>query len=194
MANGSPLVLMTQDTFSYFGGVFSEQWGIFQNGVPVITADSVVSMEYRQEWLISDFPLELGAFESYDKVYSPYLVRFRFSAGGSEANRAALLASVAAIAGDLNLYDAASPEAIYLDCNVTHYDYRRTAINGVGLLVVDVWLEEVRIVTSSTSDTTMPSGTATGNTAEPSGASPLNDGSVQPQPPGGGVPGTVPFS
>lgn len=173
-------ILMTADTYRYFGSMFSPQWGIFQSGVPIITADSVASMEYRQEWLLSDFPVERGGFETYDKVYTPYQVRFRFTAGGSEADRGALLQSVAEVAGDLNLYDAASPEAIYLNCNITHYDYRRTAVNGVGLIQVDVWLEEVRIVGSSDSDTTMPSGMQTGDTAAPSGPSPTNGGSVQP--------------
>ena len=176
----APLVLMTADSYVYFGSIFSPSWGIFQNGAPVIVADNVASMEFRSEWLISDFPVESGAFQSYDKVFVPYHVRFRFTAGGSEADRSALLQSIAAIAGDLNLYDAASPEAIYLNCNVTHYDYRRTAVNGVGLLQVDVWLEEVRVVGSNNSDTIMPSGTSTGDTASPSAASPVNDGSIQP--------------
>ncbi len=180
-------ILMTADTYLYFGSIFSPQWGIFQNGTPIITADSVASMEYRQEWLLSDFPVERGGFETYDKVYVPYQVRFRFTAGGSESNRQALLDSVAAVAGDLNLYDAASPEAIYINCNITHYDYRRTAVNGVGLIQVDVWLEEVRIVGSTNSDTTMPSGTQTGETRAPSGASPVNDGSVQPVAPTSGL-------
>lgn len=163
------LQLMTGDTFQYFSNVFQEQWGIFQNGVPVVTADTVTAFEYRQEWVLSDFPLEGGAFQSYDKVYVPYDARFRFVSGGSEANRAALLSSVQAIAGTLTLFDAASPEAIYLSCNIKHFDYRRTSTRGVGLIEVDVWLEQVNEMNSPPN-----------NTAQPSGASPVNDGSVQP--------------
>jgi hypothetical protein len=162
------LQLMTADTFKYFSNVFQDQWGIFQNGVPVVIADTVTAFEYRQEWVLSDFPLEGGAFQSYDKVYVPYDARFRFVSGGSEANRAALLSSVQAIAGNLTLYDAASPEAIYLSCNIRHFDYRRTSTRGVGLIEVDVWLEQVNVGNSPAN-----------NTAQPSGADPVNDGSVQ---------------
>ena len=162
------LQLMTADTFQYFSNVFQDQWGIFQNGIPVVVADTVTSFEYRQEWVLSDFPLEGGAFQSYDKVYVPYDARFRFVSGGSEANRAALLSSVQAIAGNLTLYDAASPEAIYLSCNIRHFDYRRTSTRGVGLIEVDVWLEQVNVGNSPAN-----------NTAQPSGADPVNDGSVQ---------------
>jgi hypothetical protein len=174
------LTLLTSDTFQYFGSVFSTQWGIFENGIPVVAADTVASIEYRQEWAVADFPVEGGGFESYDKVYIPFDVRFRFAAGGSESNRTALLASIAAIAGNLVLYDASSPEATYLNCNVKHYDYRRTSINGVGLIIVDVWLTEVRIVGSTTSDTIAPSGVAIGATAAPGGAAPISGGSIQP--------------
>ena len=74
------------------------QWGVFSGGAPVITADTVTSLDYKQEWAISDFPVERGAFESYDKVALPYDARVRFAAGGSAANREALLGSIAAVA------------------------------------------------------------------------------------------------
>lgn len=169
------LKLMTADQYHYFGNVFQQQWGIFSNGVPVVTADSVVSFEYKQEWALSDFPVEQGGFASYDKVHIPYDVRFRFSSGGSGANRAALLSAVQAIAGTLTLFDAASPEAIYLSCCVKHYDYRRTSINGVGMIQVDVWLEEVLQVGSS-----ITGGTSIPAPASPSGADPTNLGYIQP--------------
>jgi len=175
-----PPVLLTQDQYKYFGSVFNEQWGIFQNGVPVVTADSVVSMERRQEYAISDFPVEGGAFQSYNKVYIPFDVRFRFASGGSESNRQKLLDSVQAIVGNLVLYSAASPEAIYPSCNVVHYDYRRTAQDGVGLILVEVWLREVRVISSTNIATIMPSGIPTGAVAAPSGALAINAGDVQP--------------
>jgi hypothetical protein len=161
--------LMTADTFTYFANTFQQQWGIFQNGVAIVTADTVTSFEYRQEWIISDFPVEGGAFQSYDKVFVPFDARFRFVAGGSEANRAALLASIQAIAGNLTLYDAASPEAIYIGCNIRHFDYRRTSIRGVGMIEVDVWLEQVMVTNSPQN-----------NASQPSGADPTNLGNVQP--------------
>lgn len=171
--------LLTADTFTYFSNTFGQQWGIFQNGAPVVTADTVMSFEYKQEWALSDFPVEQGGFASYDKVHIPFDVRFRFVAGGSEANRAALLSSVQSIAGTLTLFSAASPESVYLNCCVKHYDYRRTSINGVGMIQVDVWLEEVQEVQSSTTGGS-PSTPSTGPTSQPSGADPTNLGSVQP--------------
>lgn len=167
------LELLTQDAIGLLSGSFSQQpWGIYFGGAPVVIADNVVSMEYRQQWSISDFPVERGAFESYDKVQIPYDARVRFSAGGSTANRTAMLASIAAIAGDTNFYDVVTPEAVYLSCNIVHYDYSRRSNEGNGLLLVDIWLLEVRQAASA----------AMSNTQDPSGAAQVNGGTVQPVP------------
>ena len=150
--------LMTEDSYAYFGDTFGPQWGIFVGGQAIITADTVLAFDYRQEWVVADYPLEEGSFESYDKVATPFQGRFQFAAGGTQANREALLASIAAIAGDLNLYDIVTPEVIAPNVNVTHYDYRRTALSGRGLLVIDVWVNEIRVQANPSGATVSPSG------------------------------------
>lgn len=159
--------LLTGDNFQ--PGTFTQNWGLYQGGSPVITADTVVDMTYRQDWSICNYPLEQGAFESYNKVQMPFDIRMRFAAGGSLANREALLASIAAIAGTLNLYSAVMPESVYPNVNVMHYDFRRTSVNGLGLMVIDVWCQEIRVTTQS-------AGSAV---ASPSAADQINGGTVQ---------------
>lgn len=144
------------------------QWGIFSGGGAVVTADTVTSFDFKQEWAISDFPVEEGAFESYDKVLLPYDARVRFAAGGSLANREALLSSIAAVAGTTQVFDVVTPEAVYVSATISHYSYSRTASRGLGLLQVDVWLLQI-----------VESVGAGQNAAQPDGASPVNGGSVQ---------------
>jgi hypothetical protein len=170
--------LMVADVVGLVFGSVGPQWGIFSGGSSVIAADSVASLEYKQDWAICDYPVERGAFETYNKVQVPFMSRVRFMAGGAEGNRAALLSSIAAIAGDFNLYDVATPETTYINVNVSHYDYHRTATNGVGLLVVDVWLQEVRVAIQSGA-----------SVASVSGAPQVNGGSLQPTKPEAGVAG-----
>ena len=148
------------------------QWGVFSGGAPVIAADTVTSLDYKQEWAISDFPVERGAFESYDKVALPYDARVRFAAGGSAANREALLGSIAAVAGTTQVFDVVTPEAVYVSATISHYSYQRTASRGLGLMQVDVWLLQI-----------IQAGDSALNTAQPDGAGPVNGGSVQPTDP-----------
>ena len=164
------LEVLESDAIGLLEGLFQQQqWGIFFGGAPVVIADNVVEVQYRQQWSISDFPVERGAFESYDKVQIPYDARLRFTAGGSLANREAMLASIAAVAADTNLYDVVTPEAVYLSCNFTHYDYSRRSNEGLGLLSVDIWLIEVREAVSP----------AMSSTVDPSSAAQVNGGTVQ---------------
>jgi hypothetical protein len=165
--------LLVTDALAFLSSLFGPPWGIFLGGISIINADSVVTFEYRQDLSVSDYPVEEGAFETYDKVETPFEARFRFSAGGSEADRFALLQSIADIIDDVTLLDVVTPEQVYPNVTLFHYDYRRTATNGVGLLQVDVWCREVRVTTT----------TGFSNTQSPGGANPQGGGNVQPSTP-----------
>lgn len=167
---GQALSYLVADAVGIFVGIFgAQQWGIYFGGAPVILADNVVELGYRNSWTIADYPIEEGGFESYDKVATPFQTHVQFSTGGSPSDRAAFLASIDAIAGDLNLYDVVMPEKVFSNCNVSRVDYDRSGSRGVGLIVVNVGLEEIRVRAA-------PLGS---NTANPTDASQLNNGTVQ---------------
>jgi len=188
---------MTQDTFLGYGSTSGQKWGVFLGGKSVVVFDTFVSIDYRRGWAIADYPVEEGAFESYDKVQLPFDVRVKFASGGSPENRQALLNSVEAISKTLLLYSVVTPEAVYPSVNVQHIDYRRTSTNGVGMIQVEMWLLEVRITATETSATSSatPDAVSSGandsgllpfqgapltNTASPSGMSPFNNGFISP--------------
>jgi hypothetical protein len=140
--------LITADVLSILGGAGAPQWGLFQDGLPVVTADNVLAFEFRQDRRISKYPIEQGAFESYNKVIVPYDVRLQFSSGGSTANRQALIDSVDAIIDSIDTFDAVTPEKVYLSINPVHQSIRRTARSGAGLIVIDLYCEQIRVTTS----------------------------------------------
>nr|DAH84766.1 MAG TPA: hypothetical protein [Caudoviricetes sp.] len=140
------LELLVADALSLIFRGRASAWGIYRGGAPVVRADNVVAFDFRKQWAISDYPVERGSFESYDKVEVPYGTRLRFSAGGNEGKQQALLSSIAAIAGDLKLYNVVTPAKVYLNANIERYDYAQTATNGVGLMQVDVTIIEIREV------------------------------------------------
>ena len=152
----SPVSLLTPlvDISAQLPQSLSAQWGIFLNGAPVVTADTVISMDARQEAVVADYPLEGGSFESYDKVIRPFDVRFRFVAGGNDQNRSALFSSVKALFADkTNFYLFISPEDVFEQVTVSHYDYHRTSTNGVGVPAVDVWGWQLLVGNSQTGGT-----------------------------------------
>lgn len=184
----STVALLAADVSFLLGLFAGPQWGLFNSGGDlVVTADSVTSFDFKKDWTVSNYPVEPNAFASYDKVETPFNVRIRFASGGSEFDRRALINSIERIAASLELFNAVTPEKVYTSVNVMHFDYDRTAVKGVGLLVIDVWCIQVRVAQDAaftSSGTGTPSSTAqlSGiNTKSPSGASPISSGTVQPK-------------
>lgn len=161
--------LLTQDALSLLAGVASLPWGIYLGPIPVVLADTVIAFEYRQAFEISNFPVEGGQFQSYNKVYRPFDVRFRFTAGGDLINRQKLLDSIGAIVGDTNLYNVVTADAVYLNVNLTGSSYQQSANNGIGLIAVDVMAEQVKAASSA----------LLSNVLNPSSAAQVNGGTVQ---------------
>jgi hypothetical protein len=168
-----PLIILAEDLIALAAPFGVQQWGIFLDGVPVIIADSVQTFDFKTDRRISNYPVEQGGFESYNKVSLPYDVRVRYATGGSAADRANLIDSVEAIIDSLDLFDVVTPEKVYTSANPVHYDYRRTNVNGVGLLQIDIFLEEIRVTASQSFS----------NTKSPTGAAPVAGGNVLPQAP-----------
>jgi hypothetical protein len=179
----------------------STRWGLFLNGEPVVTAESVVSFEFKQGYRVATFPIEPaadspGAFESYNKVQKPFDVRLRFSTGDTAEARQELFDSAEAACASLDLLDAVMPEKTFSNVNPTSWDFRRTAANGVTLVVVDIFCEQIR-TTASSSFTSGKAGegidTSTSTTSisvrpvativdpkSPSASRQVNGGTVQP--------------
>ncbi len=146
-ASGALPELLFADNLEGYGYPPSA-WGVFLNGGQVIPFETFVSIDYRQGWSIADYPIEEGGFHSYDKVELPFDARVRFASKGTEESRQELLQAVEAVAKSLERYDVVTPEKSYHSCNVQHYDYRRTNLNGVGIIVIEMWLLEIRTTSS----------------------------------------------
>lgn len=157
--------LLVSDALGLLGAFGNPTWGLFLDGQPVVTAESVYSFDFKKSAQISNFPVENGGFESYNKVQKPYDVRLRFTTGGTPADRQALIESAEAAVASLDLMIAVTPEAVYPNVNPTHMDYRRTAVSGQGLIVVDLFCEEVRVQSSSTFTTNTAATSSGGSTA-----------------------------
>lgn len=156
--------LLVADAFGLVASSAAPQWGIFLDGEAVVLADNVLSVSYRQDFEISNYPVEQGSFGSYNKVQKPFDIRIRFSRGGSVSDRQEFLDSLQSIIGDTNLYDVVTPEATYTNVNLIHQDYDRMASKGLGLIVVDIGCQEVRPAALASSSTTTSTSSANPNT------------------------------
>ncbi len=173
-------LLITDAASLLISALFPNTWGVFLDDlpIPIISYESFVSFEYKQDLPISTYPVEQGAFLSYDKVRLPAEIKIRLAQGGSVFDRQKFLFSLDAAMTTTGLYTVVTPEEVFLSYNFVHRDLVRTADQGVGLIVVDIWLMEV-----------MQTATAFfQSVATPAVAGQVGGGSLTPQPAPAGVP------
>jgi hypothetical protein len=115
------------------------------------------------------------SFQSYNKVSDPFSGRVIFSQGATVSARYAFLTSLASGIATLNLSTVVMPEIAYPSVNLTHFDFKRDAHNGLQLIQAEVWFEQVRVSAEAAFSST-PSAT---NTATPAGQTPQNGGTTQ---------------
>lgn len=159
----SALASLGNSVSNLFGGGLGTNFGLTTNTF------SVVDFAYKQDWAIADYQVEGGGFQSYDKVQLPFDVRMRVAAGGTSSNRQSLLDEIDAIANTLFLFDVYTPEKIYQSCSIAHYDYKRSANSGVGIIVADMWLQQIRVSSTAqyqnTQQPTVAGTVGTGNSS-----------------------------
>lgn len=170
--------LLAGDILSTLLNLLRPRWGIYQFGLPIVPCDNCVSVDVRQDWNVADFPVEEGGFQNYDKVTNPFSVRVRLSTGTDAAKRTAMLQTIRELCDSLDLVDIVTPEEIYSDVNLVHFDYRRNA-QFAGLLVVDIWCQEVRQgATSSFTKSASSADIQNGGTAQAASPTPAQERSA----------------
>lgn len=187
MANGIPALLgkvanvatvgllVVADATNILNLFSGPKWGIFnQDGSLAIQPDSMISLDFKKDYKIPNYPVEQGSFQSYNKVTLPRGTRVRMTKGGTDSDRANFIVQVNHAANSLNLYNVVMPEGtVNQNVSILNYGFSRTSENGAGLLMVDIEFIEVMVTAT----------VAFSNTTAPSGANPVNGGSVQPQTP-----------
>lgn len=150
------------------------QWGIFNaDNSLAITPDSVVSVDWSGDFRISNYPIEDGDFQSYNKVRVPFEARITMRKAGTVSDRQDFIAAIEQIRASLSLYTLTTPEKSYASVNVVSVSYERKADRGAAVIEADFHLQEV-----------MTTATATfSNTQQPQAQDPQNGGTVQTQTP-----------
>jgi hypothetical protein len=184
--------LVAADITTIAGLFAGPRWGIFtKDGQPLVIADTIEAVDFRIEARISDYPVESGGFQSYDKVMLPYDMRVSMTCsgthtglvsalglGGATMDKTLFLSNLTTAQASLDVFTVLTPDSSYPNMNIVHYDYRRTRERGATLLHVDVWLQEIR-------DTATQQFTST---VSPTSQADQNQGTLQPTTPPVGTP------
>jgi hypothetical protein len=154
------------------------KWGVYAMLVaePVILPDSIFSVDYANVANVMNYPVEQGAFASYNKVQTPKAYSVVMTKGGSESARTTFIRKLEELQDTLELYAIVTPERNYTNVNIDRVEYRRESTNGAGMIVATVHFVEVRQVEANFSKPGQASKSAT----TPQAQAPVESGQVQP--------------
>ena len=157
-------------------------WGVFKNGQRVIDADNVLEFGYRSEFAVSNFPVQNDAFASYNKVKKPFENSVVLTKGKTQADRTTFLNQCQTVADSFELFDIFTPEKHYLNCNVTRLEFARKETRGAFFIVAELFFTQIQQIDAQYS-TNGTQGTSTANAKAPPAIPPVNQGTIQAQPP-----------
>jgi hypothetical protein len=177
-------------------------------GKPVITPDSVISLEWHGEERISDYPVQNGQFMSYNKVAVPFDLRMVMTcqglnyvqsllqsvtqsldqalgqlglAFGQPMSRDSFLRQLDTMLASTDLYDVVTPDKVYQNVNLVGCNHAKKSEEGGTLIIAELMFKEVRETGSAQYSTlTVTYGQITSNSE--SAATPVNVGTVSGSP------------
>lgn len=148
-------------------------WGLYKADGTLIQADSVVSLDFKGISKVSEVPLQSGSFAAYNKVQMPDLETLRLVKTGTDSARNQFLLAIDAAKKSTDLYSIVTPEKTYIDATIEEYSYKRTAQDGVSMLIVDINFKQIRQVRPAFSTVKLE------DAKTPTGLTPQSGGVVQ---------------
>lgn len=149
------------------------RWGIYDDsGALALLPDSFLEVHFKNDERQATYPIEQGGFATYNKVATPYDCRVSMSVSADIVTRTLFLAQCDTMLKGTDLYTVITPEASYQNASVVNTVYGRTRQNGVSMIMMELWFQEVRNTAVMLA----------APTSQPDGAGSVSDGQVQAMP------------
>lgn len=167
---------------SKFLNSLAPKWGIYKKKgegyAPAIIVDSVLSIDYANSANILNYPVEEGAFASYNKVQNPRALSVVLTKGGTQKELAQFIADLETLQASLELFLIVTQGKAYQNVNIDRVEYRREATGGAGIVKAVIHFVEIRAAKAAFSKPGAASSTATTPQAQAS----VSNGQVQTAP------------
>lgn len=169
---GAPLI-------SKFLNALAPKWGVYKkigdSYTLAITPDSFLSVDYANSANILNYPVEEGAFASYNKVQNPRALSVILTKGGTQKELSQFIDDLETLQSSLELFTIITQGKNYQNVNIDRVEYRREATGGAGMIKAAIHFIEIRAAKAAFSTPGAVSPTATTPQAQAS----VSNGQVQ---------------
>jgi len=104
---------------------------------------------------LPDEPIEKGSFATYNRVIEPRSITCQLSVEGSASKLQSAIDRLTTLCENDEKITLTTPEQSYPNMMLESFDYRRDAMNGRGILFVDLRFKEIREVASQQTTTSV---------------------------------------
>lgn len=123
-----------------------------ESGESAVPFNVYLSMDVKNESKVVSMPVESGSFVTYNKVKSPIQITASLAIKGSPAEIKTSLSSIMDMVDDTAIISLITPDYEYKSLCITSCNYRRSADDGIDLLIVDCVLTEIREIELETTN------------------------------------------
>lgn len=168
-------------------GNMTHLWTLIDSsGKSAIAFTSFDSLNVKSEGKVLTYPVEQGAFASYNKVQGPLGIKVTLGTWGEESLFGQILNKLEEYKQQAATLTVVTPARAYTNMTLQSYGYTRKQDNGAGMLLVDLDLVEVREVAVgvTTQVVAVPKKTTrkkAGKPKNPTSNDKKNTGKVQPK-------------
>lgn len=119
--------------------------------IPLTIPSSWVEFSPRYEAQVSDYPVEYGAFQQYNKIVRPITISVSLIKTGSDIERFAWLTAVLQQEAEspLQRYTLVSPQGVFIDYAVTGIAYETRPERGSNILYLSILFSQIQAIPSS---------------------------------------------
>lgn len=124
-------------------------WSIVDEvGQKVFDFDSFLTSSVNSESKITQMPVELGSFATYNLVKTPLDISVSLVKQGSSYELSAYVDALLSFVDNLTLLSIVTPEKEYKNMKLVKVNFERSAENGTDRIIADCHFLEVRQVVS----------------------------------------------
>ena len=128
---------------------------------------------------LPDEPIEKGSFATYNRIIEPRAITCRLSIEGSASKLQSAIDRLTDLCENDEKITLTTPEQSYPNMMLESFDYRRDAMNGRGVLYVDLRFKEIREVASQQTTTSVEEPIEPEDAEDGSVCDDIDDGEMQ---------------
>lgn len=136
-------------TLNYFLAGLAGNYNIIdfnsKNGKTICGFDDFIGMKYESDSRISNYTVQFGDFNSYNKVITPKVIEITLVTQGTYEKISNVIEILENYKNSTKLVDVQTPYGVFIGYNIINLSYELSVSKGIGYLECTIKIREVEV-------------------------------------------------